>query len=87
MQTETYIDYLKTDHWHQLRRFVLERDRYTCQRCGASNRVLHVHHLVYRGWYNELASDLVTLCALCHAIEHARGVRLWVLRLWRWVRS
>lgn len=54
---------------------ILERDNYTCQRCGKSNHpscptsvVLTVHHKVpvAQGGRN-VPSNLITLCNYCHA--------------------
>lgn len=58
-----------------LRPVVLERDNYTCQRCGKSNHpscptdvVLTLHHRipVAQGGKN-VPSNLITLCNYCHA--------------------
>jgi len=83
----TYTEYLQTDHWQRRRTATLERDGYTCQHCGATDTELHVHHLVYRGWYNELASDLITLCADCHEKEHdmERARLHWTWAVFAWV--
>jgi RNA-directed DNA polymerase len=52
--------------WHEQRRHVLERDRYTCRHCGGKGN-LEVHHLKprHRGG-NDHPSNLVTLCEECH---------------------
>jgi hypothetical protein len=56
----------------ELRWLVLERDNYTCQRCGCTHS-LHCHH--YEGiWQNRLMSadvDMcITLCKHCHLKAH-----------------
>lgn len=55
----------------------LQRDRYTCQDCGAEGehfgrRQLHVHHVVpvLIGGQHCL-SNLITLCAKCHKRRHS----------------
>lgn len=58
---------------------VLERDDYTCQRCGARNGMgenvqLQVHHIKPYADYPELAFDVdngLTLCIRCHRKAHA----------------
>lgn len=52
--------------WQELRRQVLERDRYTCQNCNNENR-LEIHHVKARseGGMDDL-SNLITLCEPCH---------------------
>lgn len=58
-------------HW---RKAVFERDRYTCQQCGAIGGTLNAHHI--RSWRDYPAlrfevSNGVTLCVVCHANQHA----------------
>lgn len=67
----------KARHAIKLRYEVLERDKFTCQDCGRSPRKgdrvsLQVHHktLVSQGGTNE-PTNLVTLCAICHAGQHS----------------
>lgn len=50
----------------------MQRDKFTCQHCGSSDKELHIHHLVYnkdcKPWeYNNDA--LITLCSRCHTVE------------------
>lgn len=59
--------------WQRIRRIVLQRDRYTCQACGAPerDRPHHVHHKVPLRSFTSLEqanalSNLVTLCPACH---------------------
>lgn len=60
----------------KLRYSILERDRFTCQDCGAVRGEpdvrLQAHHIlpVHQGGSNE-PRNLVTLCAACHAGRHA----------------
>ncbi len=54
----------------QMRRRILERDGWRCQRCGSLTD-LHVHHLQFRSrGGTESEANLITLCARCHAREH-----------------
>lgn len=51
---------------------IMQRDNFTCQHCGSSDRELQVHHFVYhkncKPWeYND--GELITLCQKCHTIE------------------
>jgi 5-methylcytosine-specific restriction endonuclease McrA len=66
-----YSEYLQTDHWQMVRKAKLKQAGYKCQHCGASNTVLHVHHLTYSNRGNENLSDLIVLCKTCHESEHA----------------
>lgn len=59
------------------RKGILERDQYQCQLCGFTDkRVLSIHHIVPRSTpfiMKDLIknpSNLITLCANCHAIQH-----------------
>jgi hypothetical protein len=73
--------------WDLLREEALERDDYTCQRCGyrqsergESERRLEVHVAAYGSPSTENLETAVTLCGPCHATMHPddpayRGVR------------
>ena len=58
-------------NWLRIRKRVIKRDRYQCQRCKRfyleDNLLLTVHHIVPRseGGGNKL-SNLITLCFTCH---------------------
>lgn len=70
LRTMDYSDYLQTDHWRMVRKLKLKQAGYKCQKCGASNTVLHVHHRTYENRGNEDLRDLVVLCKQCHDREH-----------------
>lgn len=59
------------------RQAALERDKFTCQHCGATSD-LHVHHIDGNGvtsareTRNNAIDNLVTLCRGCHTKEHHR---------------
>jgi len=52
--------------WHIVRTIVLERDGYTCQYCGSSQR-LHIDHIIpiVRGGSNAF-ENLITSCRPCN---------------------
>ena len=57
--------------WNTQRRLALERDGYTCQRCGKPKSVLgqnpDVHHKVpYRKTQDNSLGNLISLCKSCH---------------------
>lgn len=56
--------------WDVVRRWVLDRDSHACRQCGASYRLLHVHHVrpVSRGGSHH-TWNLKTLCPGCHALQ------------------
>ena len=62
---------------------VKERDQYTCQHCGETNRkILEAHHMKNRSKFPELQFDFnngITLCLSCHALQHINDAK--VLRL------
>lgn len=67
------------DSWDKTRRFILDRDFYTCLRCDKhfrAQRDLSVHHLIPR---SEDGTDdpknLVTLCNSCHDFVEVAGFR------------
>ena len=60
---------------YNLRQYVLWRDSYTCQCCGAHPTTkkpvkLHVHHLESRKTGGDAPDNLVTLCEACHKEYH-----------------
>jgi hypothetical protein len=64
-----YAQYLKTEHWKNLRSKMLKRAKYKCELCN-DNRRLHVHHKTYERRGCEWKSDLIVLCEDCHAKFH-----------------
>lgn len=66
---------------YNVRQYVLYRDRYTCQCCGAHSTAkksvkLHVHHLESRKTSGNAPDNLVTLCEDCHKGYHAGKLQL-----------
>ena len=55
---------------YNVRQYVLKRDNYTCQCCGAKNVKLHVHHKESRQTGSEAPWDKITLCEDCHPAIH-----------------
>jgi DEAD/DEAH box helicase domain-containing protein len=60
-------------NWPRIRKLILQRDRYTCQGCGAQERERphHVHHKIPLRSFTSLdqanaLENLVTLCPSCH---------------------
>ncbi len=80
----TYSDYLASERWKQLARYVKSQFNDRCALCGVSDS-LHVHHNSYERVGCELDGDLICLCASCHAKHHNRklsehqGTELWFL--------
>jgi hypothetical protein len=65
----TYSEKLKDPRWQEKRLRIMDRDRFTCQKCQDATKTLNVHHRYYtKGampW--EYSDDaLVTLCENCH---------------------
>jgi hypothetical protein len=62
-----YSDKLKSPKWQKKRLEVLQRDNFTCCKCGDTETELHVHHLKYtKEPHNAHLDDLQTLCKYCH---------------------
>ena len=63
---------------YNVRQYVLKRDNYTCQACGAHNTAktrvkFHIHHLESRKTGGNAPDNLITLCEHCHKALH-RGL-------------
>lgn len=66
---------------YSVRQYVLHRDGYSCQCCGAHGTdkkpvKLHVHHLETRKTGGDAPDNLITLCEDCHTGYHAGTVAL-----------
>jgi len=73
VRQKAYREYLRSEHWKQLRLSAIERDGGKCVRCPSSDR-LQVHHRVYRGrWEDGVLEDVESLCRKCHRLEHGYG--------------
>jgi len=62
--------------WKELVKSILERDKYTCQKCEKkpiAKRDLIIHHIKSWNEFSELRFDstnLITLCGKCHKNVH-----------------
>lgn len=69
----TYYEQLQSPFWQRKRLEIMQRDKFTCQFCGAKEKTLTVHHLCYISklsiwdYDNEL---MITLCKSCHEEIH-----------------
>lgn len=63
-------EYLKTEHWQEMRRKKLRDSFYSCSLCNVRNTRLEVHHKTYERVGEEYESDLIVLCHNCHAKFH-----------------
>lgn len=73
LRSMPYAEYLKTEHWQNVRAQMLKRFGYRCQVCNAKNVSLHVHHRTYENRGDERWGDLIVLCAGCHSTFHTNG--------------
>lgn len=69
---EKYNQYIKSVEWYNLKIDLLQRRGCRCEKCGKRKRPtsLHIHHITYERLFNEIPTDLIILCPLCHAKEH-----------------
>lgn len=64
------FNYLKSDHWSNLRIEKLASVDACCERCGLRNLSNDVHHMYYRNLYDVKIEDLAVLCRACHDTMH-----------------
>lgn len=67
-----YEKLLRSPEWRWRRAKVLERDKFSCVKCGSNSR-LEVHHRYYVAGRNPWDYPDVcfrTLCRECHQFEH-----------------
>ena len=65
-----------------LREYILYRDNYACQICGAKDKPLEVHHISFwKGDRSNRPANLLTACITCHVpANHLEGAKLWGLK-------
>lgn len=71
-----YKEQIKSPKWQKRRLEIMQRDSFTCQICGETEKQLHVHHTIYipgREIWDYFDSNLITLCEDCHKKEHGNG--------------
>jgi len=75
-------DFYESKQWKRRARAVRAVDHFQCQRCGESNRELHVHHFqpIYSVYSKKFARNfemirLRTWCKACHQNYHNNSIR------------
>ena len=71
LQALPYLEYLKTDHWKQMRNMALAQAGNRCQLCN-NEKGLQVHHRTYERVGHEDLKDMTVLCRRCHAAFHGK---------------
>lgn len=67
-----YFEKLRDPRWQKRRLEVLQREAFTCQRCGSDENELHVHHLRYgKDPWDTDPEFLECLCINCHEAREA----------------
>ncbi len=66
--------YLQSAEWQFKRQMALQRDHFTCQKCGTAKN-LNVHHLTYANFGREKIDGLITLCKTCHEETHENDLK------------
>lgn len=69
LATMPYAEYLRTDHWNEVRSAARERANHRCQLCNRKGE-LHTHHRTYERRGSELPEDVIVLCKDCHSLFH-----------------
>ena len=69
--------FYKSPEWEKVRKYVLMRDRYICQKCGGPAE--EVHHIIHLSpeniWDPKITlnpNNLVSLCRADHFLIHVR---------------
>lgn len=79
---------VKEANWRVVSKQVDRRDNYRCRCCGQPTNPEavdllergHRHHLTYRSkGGNDVASNVLSLCARCHDAEHRHRLRIEVM--------
>lgn len=68
-----YKNYLLSEKWLLIRKEMIEKAEFKCNRCRAyKEKGLQVHHRTYDNFMSEKPEDLEVLCKPCHQKEHKR---------------
>jgi len=76
----TYSEKLKDPRWQKVRLEIMERDKFTCLVCRATEKTLNVHHCYYRARkepWEAGKNSLLTLCEDCHKSVEVEGTPAW----------
>ena len=67
-----YHNFLKTPWWDAVRSYKRRREDNTCEKCGCTDKTLHIHHPNYeiRGYEDKYIDTLQCLCEDCHKEAH-----------------
>ena len=66
---ERYLEHLKSIYWATLKKKVIKRRGYQCEKCHAVSVRLDLHHEHYKTFGKERQKDVVLLCRNCHKVE------------------
>lgn len=66
-------DYYHSEAWREKREKVKRRANRICEGC-LEKRAVHVHHLTYDNFGDELLFQLVALCTSCHSKLHPKKI-------------
>ncbi len=66
---DSYVAYLRTEHWRMVRERTLTLDGYACRLCKCPYG-LQAHHNTYKTLGNEQPLDVITICNECHFVFH-----------------
>jgi hypothetical protein len=75
----------ETFGYYDVRYYVLERDKYTCQVCKKSkDKIFNTHHIIYKSkGGSDRASNLITVCTDCHTHKNHQEGEI----LWKWMKD
>lgn len=79
-----YTEYLKSEHWQDVRRRFYQSKLYWggCHCCGNRNVPLSIHHKSYNRIGREKLNDLIAVCDRCHKEIHGMLKSNPKLKLW-----
>ena len=76
VRRNVYRQYITSEAWARRRAAEIQKACGMCSECGLTatfGNPLQVHHVSYKHLGNELPSELVVLCRLCHGCRHGKA--------------
>ena len=59
----SYLQYMRSDEWAEVKHSVFKRDDWKCQYCGSGAET--VHHIVFDKWQNGGIDNVESICFQC----------------------
>lgn len=67
---QDYNNHINSPEWRSFREMIINERGSFCERCNNEFESVHIHHIHYKNFKNELRGDVLVLCEDCHILMH-----------------